>query len=198
VQPIFHKLLPSCGICHHRSAVLYRTPDHDLRHSVRRSAPSSMTYRGKPRLPPPILSPTLGHANPGATYWYLSRRAGTGWAGGRKARKRHLAGVAHEYARQQPCRHSSPDRPHPAMRQSQPEHGSSRIRDTLRFASLVFRVGSDTANGTRQARHRTILMRQMIGPFLGPSGGPNRKKWRATQQCAACCNSVPYPIMPPL
>jgi integrase/recombinase XerD len=70
VQPIFHKLLQHCGIGPRSAACRPRI--HDLRHSFAVSTIVDDYRSGNPGSRLAILSTYLGHADPGATYWYLS------------------------------------------------------------------------------------------------------------------------------
>lgn len=70
VQPIFHKLLHHCGIAPRSAACRPRI--HDLRHSFAVSTIVDDYRSGDPGSRLAILSTYLGHADPGATYWYLS------------------------------------------------------------------------------------------------------------------------------
>jgi integrase len=91
VQPIFHKLLYHCGVAP-RSATC-RPRIHDLRHSFAVSTIVDDYRSGNPGSRLAILSTYLGHADPGATYWYLSAAPELlGLAGERL--ERHLRGDA--------------------------------------------------------------------------------------------------------
>lgn len=91
VQPIFHKLLHHCGIAPRSAACRPRI--HDLRHSFAVSTIVDDYRSGDPGSRLAILSTYLGHADPGATYWYLSASPELlGLAGERL--ERHLAGDA--------------------------------------------------------------------------------------------------------
>ena len=91
VQPIFHKLLHHCGIAPRSAACRPRI--HDLRHSFAVSTIVDDYRSGDPGSRLAILSTYLGHADPGATYWYLSAAPELlGLAGERL--ERHLAGDA--------------------------------------------------------------------------------------------------------
>ena len=91
VQPIFHKLLQHCGIAPRSAACRPRI--HDLRHSFAVSTIVDDYRSGNPGSRLAILSTYLGHADPGATYWYLSAAPELlGLAGERL--ERHLAGGA--------------------------------------------------------------------------------------------------------
>jgi len=91
VQPIFHKLLHHCVIAPRSAACRPRI--HDLRHSFAVSTIVDDYRSGNPGSHLAILSTYLGHANPGATYWYLSAAPELlGLAGERL--ERHLAGGA--------------------------------------------------------------------------------------------------------
>jgi len=70
VQPIFHKLLNYCDIAPRSAACRPRI--HDLRHSFAVSTIVDDYRSGNPGSCLAILSTYLGHADPGATYWYLS------------------------------------------------------------------------------------------------------------------------------
>jgi integrase/recombinase XerD len=70
VQPTFSRLLHHCGIVP-RSAKC-RPRIHDLRHSFAVNAIADGYRAGDPGSRLAILSTYLGHADPGATYWYLS------------------------------------------------------------------------------------------------------------------------------
>lgn len=70
VQPIFHKLLHHCGIAPRSAACRPRI--HDLRHSFAVSTIVDDYRSGNPGSRLAILSTYLGHADPDATYWYLS------------------------------------------------------------------------------------------------------------------------------
>jgi integrase/recombinase XerD len=70
VQPIFHKLLQHCGIGPRSAACRPRI--HDLRHSFAVSTIVDDYRSGNPGSRLAILSTYLGHADPGATDWYLS------------------------------------------------------------------------------------------------------------------------------
>jgi integrase len=91
VQPIFHKLLHHCGIAPRSAACRPRI--HDLRHSFAVSTIVDDYRSGNPGSRLAILSTYLGHADPGATYWYLSAAPELlGLAGERL--ERHLRGDA--------------------------------------------------------------------------------------------------------
>lgn len=91
VQPIFHKLLHHCGIAPRSAACRPRI--HDLRHSFAVSTIVDGYRSGDPGSRLAILSTYLGHADPGATYWYLSSAPELlGLAGERL--ERHLRGDA--------------------------------------------------------------------------------------------------------
>lgn len=91
VQPIFHKLLHHCGIAPRSAACRPRI--HDLRHSFAVSTIVDDYRSGNPGSRLAILSTYLGHADPGATYWYLSSAPELlGLAGERL--ERHLRGDA--------------------------------------------------------------------------------------------------------
>ena len=91
VQPIFHKLLHHCGIAPRSAACRLRI--HDLRHSFAVSTIVDDYRSGDPGSRLAILSTYLGHADPGATYWYLSAAPELlGLAGERL--ERHLQGGA--------------------------------------------------------------------------------------------------------
>ena len=91
VQPIFHKLLQHCGIAPRSAACRPRI--HDLRHSFAVSTIVDDYRSGNPGSRLAILSTYLGHADPGATYWYLSAAPELlGLAGERL--ERHLRGDA--------------------------------------------------------------------------------------------------------
>ncbi|WP_290900013.1 tyrosine-type recombinase/integrase [Hoeflea sp.] len=91
VQPTFKKLLHHCGITPRSATCRPRT--HDLRHSFAVSTIADDYRSGNPGSRLAILSTYLGHADPGATYWYLSAAPELlGLAGERL--ERHLAGDA--------------------------------------------------------------------------------------------------------
>ena len=91
VQPTFHKLLHHCSIAP-RSATC-RPRIHDLRHSFAVSTITDDYKTDAPGSRLAILSTYLGHADPGATYWYLSAAPELlGLAGERL--ERHLRGDA--------------------------------------------------------------------------------------------------------
>ena len=91
VQPIFHKLLHHCGIAPRSAACRPRI--HDLRHSFAVSTITDDYKTDAPGSRLAILSTYLGHADPGATYWYLSAAPELlGLAGERL--ERHLRGDA--------------------------------------------------------------------------------------------------------
>ncbi len=91
VQPTFSRLLHHCGIAP-RSATC-RPRIHDLRHSFAVSTIADDYRTGDPGSRLAILSTYLGHADPGATYWYLSAAPELlGLAGERL--ERHLRGDA--------------------------------------------------------------------------------------------------------
>jgi len=91
VHWVFHKLLQHCGIAA-RSAVC-RPRIHDLRHSFAVGTIVGGYRSGDPGSRLAVLSTYLGHADPGATYWYLSAAPELlGLAGERL--ERHLRGDA--------------------------------------------------------------------------------------------------------
>jgi integrase len=91
VHWVFHKLLHHCAIVPRSAACRPRI--HDLRHSFAVSTIVDDYRSGNPGSRLAILSTYLGHADPGATYWYLSAAPELlGLAGERL--ERHLAGGA--------------------------------------------------------------------------------------------------------
>jgi len=91
VHWVFHKLLQHCGIAARSAACRPRI--HDLRHSFAVDTIAGDYRTGNPGSRLAVLSTYLGHADPGATYWYLSAAPELlGLAGERL--ERHLRGDA--------------------------------------------------------------------------------------------------------
>lgn len=91
VHWVFHKLLHHCAIVPRSAACRPRI--HDLRHSFAVSTIADDYRAGEPGSRLAILSTYLGHADPGATYWYLSAAPELLAMAGERL-ERHLAGDA--------------------------------------------------------------------------------------------------------